>query len=285
MMMAMVQLAAAAAAVAATAEARHGGAGPAMAAAARGGGRCCSGPVAVAACFGWSPTNATLNTLAIQSALDCHAAHTVRIPKMPGAWVVAPLPGSGELDFAPPHGSGTVWKVAALNFSLASDKLVIFEAGCVVQAERWSFHQAKASLAIVGSLWAPVRNLTIVGEPGARWEMWKHDYQNASCDLSSSRAANRTCYTRSEWRHGLSIWWGGDISVSGLTIANSGGDGVILGGIEGGGGGRANAVALTQRVHIALGETVILLHHPLPLLGVSIGIKRGCHQNDSLADG
>ena len=36
---------------------------------------------------------------------------------------------------------------------------------------------------------------------------------------------------------------------------------------------------------IAVGETVILLHPTLPLAGVSIGIKRGCHQNDSLADG
>ena len=36
----------------------------------------------------------------------------------------------------------------------------------------------------------------------------------------------------------------------------------------------------------AVGETVILLHPPpLPLLGVSIGIKRGCQRNDSLADG
>ena len=36
---------------------------------------------------------------------------------------------------------------------------------------------------------------------------------------------------------------------------------------------------------LAVGETVILLHAPLPLVGVSIGMKRGCHQNDSLADG
>ena len=36
---------------------------------------------------------------------------------------------------------------------------------------------------------------------------------------------------------------------------------------------------------LAVGETVILLHPPLPLVGVSIGMERGCHQNDSLADG
>ena len=36
---------------------------------------------------------------------------------------------------------------------------------------------------------------------------------------------------------------------------------------------------------MAVCETVILLHPPLPLVGISIGIKRGCHQNDSLANG
>ena len=35
----------------------------------------------------------------------------------------------------------------------------------------------------------------------------------------------------------------------------------------------------------AVGETVILLHPPLPLAGVSIRMERGRQQNDSLADG
>ena len=38
-------------------------------------------------------------------------------------------------------------------------------------------------------------------------------------------------------------------------------------------------------VSVAVGETVILLHPPLPLVGVSIAIERERHQNDSLADG
>ena len=36
---------------------------------------------------------------------------------------------------------------------------------------------------------------------------------------------------------------------------------------------------------LAVSETAVLLHPPLPSAGVSIGMKRGCHQNDSLADG
>ena len=37
---------------------------------------------------------------------------------------------------------------------------------------------------------------------------------------------------------------------------------------------------------LAVGESsVILLHPPAPLVGVSIGMERGCQYNDSLADG
>ena len=40
---------------------------------------------------------------------------------------------------------------------------------------------------------------------------------------------------------------------------------------------------LTAR--LAVGETVILLHRPLSLVGVSMWVERGCQQNDSLANG
>ena len=40
------------------------------------------------------------------------------------------------------------------------------------------------------------------------------------------------------------------------------------------------------RVMLAVGETFILLHPPLPLVGVSMWVKRGCQSNDrTLADG
>ena len=35
----------------------------------------------------------------------------------------------------------------------------------------------------------------------------------------------------------------------------------------------------------AVGATAVLLHPPLHLGGVSIRMERGCHRNDSLADG
>ena len=41
----------------------------------------------------------------------------------------------------------------------------------------------------------------------------------------------------------------------------------------------------TRTAAIAVGETVILLHPPLPLVGVPIGMERERQQNDSLANG
>ena len=47
-----------------------------------------------------------------------------------------------------------------------------------------------------------------------------------------------------------------------------------------------------QRLHVdrpreplAISETVILLHPPLPIVGVSIGMERERQQNDSLVNG
>ena len=42
---------------------------------------------------------------------------------------------------------------------------------------------------------------------------------------------------------------------------------------------------MRQSAHLAGGETVILLHPPLPLVGVSIETMRECQQSDSLVDG
>ena len=49
--------------------------------------------------------------------------------------------------------------------------------------------------------------------------------------------------------------------------------------------GPAGWVCEVDQPHLAVDETVILLHPPLPLVGVSIGMERGCQQNDSLVRG
>ena len=47
-------------------------------------------------------------------------------------------------------------------------------------------------------------------------------------------------------------------------------------------GGNVNVVG---EVVLAVGETAIMMHPPLPLVGVSIRMGRERQQNDSLADG
>ena len=46
-----------------------------------------------------------------------------------------------------------------------------------------------------------------------------------------------------------------------------------------------SASASCARLCLAVDETVILLHPPLPLVGVSIVMERRCQQNDSLVRG
>ena len=46
--------------------------------------------------------------------------------------------------------------------------------GVVVLAKRWAFRGMNDNLAILGSNFGPVRNVTILGK-GVLWKMWKHD--------------------------------------------------------------------------------------------------------------
>ena len=210
---------------------------------------CCQ-PVAHADCWGFHPGVDAAPS--IQAAIDCPLAHTVIVKDMGTPWIVGlphlPLP----VVFKPGLG-GT--NRAAMNFS-SHNQRIIFEPGVIIEAQRWSFHGFKDCLGIIGSEWGAVHNVTIHGE-GAVWRMWKQDYQCyvcpptpaggvpcqsggrwascSKCEPSSSDFNQTECYAKSEWRHGLNLWAGVDITISGLTIESSGGDGIETGaGIEGG---------------------------------------------------
>ena len=47
----------------------------------------------------------------------------------------------------------------------------------------------------------------------------------------------------------------------------------------------ASMLSTGMMISLAVGETVIPPHLPLPLAVFSIGMERGCQQNDRLADG
>lgn len=104
---------------------------------------------------------------------------------------------------------GAPWIVTGIN--LASDQEVVFEKGVEVQAKRGAFKDSNACLFSANEK----KNIRLTG-PGATLRMWKADYQSAA-------------YSKAEWRHALSFWSCEGVEVTGLSIIESGGDGIYLG--------------------------------------------------------
>jgi hypothetical protein len=105
---------------------------------------------------------------------------------------------------------GAPWIVDKLQ--LASDQKIVFQRGAVVQAKRGAFKGGGDSL-----LSASLRtNITLTGY-GATLRMWKQDYDD------------KTQYKHAEWRHVLNFRSCSGVRVSGLILADSGGDGIYLG--------------------------------------------------------
>ena len=110
------------------------------------------------------------------------------------------------------HGQPVPWRVRGFSFE-ADNARVVFEAGVEVQALKNSTYLfaciKTADLATANHR----RNLSIVGW-GASWRMWRDDYV-------------QRC-KHSEFRMGFQISNCSDTEVVGLTIHDSGGDGIIL---------------------------------------------------------
>jgi hypothetical protein len=105
---------------------------------------------------------------------------------------------------------GAPWVVNKLY--LASDQEIVFEPGVVVQAKRGAFRGTGDCL-----FTATLRtNVTLTGR-GATLRMWKSDYDD------------KAQYEHAEWRHVLSLKSSANVRVTGLTLADSGGDGIYLG--------------------------------------------------------
>ncbi|NUQ66260.1 MAG: right-handed parallel beta-helix repeat-containing protein [Pirellulales bacterium] len=105
---------------------------------------------------------------------------------------------------------GKPWIVAA-TIHLVSDQEIEFEAGVVVVAMQGKFLDRTSPLFLA----ADKRNLTLRGE-GAAFRMHKEDY-------------SRPPYEKAEWRHTLSLVGCTNVKVFGLTLRDSGGDGIYLG--------------------------------------------------------
>ncbi|MFP4249646.1 MAG: hypothetical protein ACLFU7_08290, partial [Armatimonadota bacterium] len=105
---------------------------------------------------------------------------------------------------------GSPWIVTPIE--LASDQEIVFEEGVEVLAKRGEFEGRGDCLFTARG----VEDVTLSGY-GATFRMWQEDY------------ANPDLYERSEWRHALSLRGAKDITILGLTLRDSGGDGIYFG--------------------------------------------------------
>lgn len=106
--------------------------------------------------------------------------------------------------------TGAPWITDKLQ--LASNQEIVFEKGVVVQAKRGAFKGTGDALFSASSK----TNITLTGY-GATLKMWKQDYDD------------KTQYKHAEWRHVLCFYSCARVRVTGLTLADSGGDGIYLG--------------------------------------------------------
>jgi parallel beta-helix repeat protein len=105
---------------------------------------------------------------------------------------------------------GAEWFVLPIN--LDGGQELILEEGVIISAKPGEYHSTGASL-FSG---VDISNLKISGY-GAILKMQKHDYQDS------------TRYEQAEWRHGIRLMSCTNITIEGLTIRDTGGDGVYLG--------------------------------------------------------
>ncbi len=101
------------------------------------------------------------------------------------------------------------WIVTTIQ--LPSDKEIVFEQGVVIEAKRGEFLGKGDCLFVARGC----KHLTLRGK-GATFRMHKSDY-------------HKPPYALAEWRHALSLRGCEDVTVEGLTIKDSGGDGIYLG--------------------------------------------------------
>lgn len=104
---------------------------------------------------------------------------------------------------------GRPWITGPLQ--LRDDLDLVFEKGVELQALRGDFLGTNASLLAGRNR----RKITITGN-GAVLRMWKADYQQPP-------------YKPAEWRHALSFHGAEDVTITGLDVRESGGDGIYLG--------------------------------------------------------
>ena len=138
----------------------------------------------------WWGFDAADSTAYLQAAINSGAAKLI-VEKMPSPWVVMPL-------------------------KAASNQHIVFEGGAVLLAKRGEFVGRSDRLFAVDG----VENVRITGY-GATLRMWRDDY-------ARGKDGKGRDYRRGEWRHTLSVSGSRNVFIEGLTLEESGGDGIYI---------------------------------------------------------
>ena len=164
--------------------------------------------VANAAWWGFDEEDATE---ALQSAINSGAKRVI-VPNMTKDWIVRPV-------------------------TLVGDQELVVEDGVVITAKRGEYRGGGDCVLTARD----VSNLTIRGY-GATVRMQKEDYivGKVLLDMGWQRWFGQ--YVKAEWRMPLSLQGCRNVKVYGLTLRDSGGDGIIV--------GRGGARAYSQNIHI-----------------------------------
>lgn len=96
---------------------------------------------------------------------------------------------------------------------LVSNQTIIFEDGVVIQAKKDAFHKKNDSL-FNGN---KINNFALIGKGNATFRMRRADYDNPKL------------YSKAEWRMGIKLVDCSDVIIRGLSITETGGDGLYLG--------------------------------------------------------
>lgn len=172
-----------------------------------------NGSWALVSCWGYDPLD---STEFIQAALDSGAPNIV-LPSM--------CDSSQYLNCS----SKGAWAWLTRPLVIRSNTVLHLQAGVELWAKRGAFHGSGDSVLTLSH----VSNVTVLGY-GARIKMWREDY------------ANQSLYSKSEWRHCISVTAATNLSIVGVTLAESGGDGIAIGGE----GAHWPAVSVSRNVYI-----------------------------------
>ena len=138
---------------------------------------------------------------------------------------------SGNNIWVPKEASD--WLVTPIEIQSHTNQTIQFESGTNITAEPGAFTGTYDRLFRMDEC----TNVNLVG-PGATFKMQKADYENASL------------YTQSQHRHAIAMFGDMSCTISGLTIKDTGGDGIYLDyGDLVGGPGYCNNVTI-DNVHI-----------------------------------